>query len=247
MCSCGNRSKTPSTVQREALSLHRDDLDTILLGSECMKLGREAQTLENYATARRYFIEADRKGTCGSAYALGMMFKKGLGISQNMQTAAIHFSRSASRNNKGGMYEMASLMFQHADTSVIENANMFLLLQRCVSRVQVCTCVYSSCLQTGNVAAHYMLGMCFYKGRGTDLSLSNAYNHFEHYRRCTFTNRADCVVNGHDRYASACYCMGCILMDGDNVHQNKVKAMIYLEEASMLGHSEARNMCDAHQ
>lgn len=246
MCSCGNRSKTPSTVQREAMSLHRDDVDTVLLGSECMKLGREAQALENYATALRYFIEADSKGTCGSAYALGMMFKEGLGTSQDMQAAAIHFSRSAGRNNKGGMYEMASLLFKHADNEAIENANLFALLRSCVSRAQACTCINSTCLQTGNVAAHYMLGMCFYKGRGTKLSLSKAYNHFEHYRRCTFTNRAHCVVNGQDRYASACYCMGCILLNIDNVNYNEVKAMIYLEEASMLGHVEAQIMCNTH-
>lgn len=247
MRSCGNRSKTPSTVQRGALSLHRDDVHTVLLGSECMELGREAQVLEKYEIARQYFVEADSKGTCGSAYALGMMFKEGLGTAKDMKTAAFHFSTSAGRKNKGGMYELATLLFKNADNTVIENASMFSLLQDCVSKTQACTCFNFTCLQTGNVAAHYMLGICFYGGRGTTLNKSKAYEHFKHYKRCMFTNRAGCVVNGHDRYAFACYFMGCILLDGDNVHQNKVKAMTYLEEAAMLGHEEAKNICDANQ
>lgn len=178
-----------------------------------------------YAKAYAQYEEANASGEFGSAYAMGLMTKYGVGCAKSPSNAYHLFHQSMQRGHSAAGYECAMILhnMDTQQTSPLQDATAFRLFLLAVKGTVRCPPVLHACC---------MVGECYLQGRGVAQDYARAMAMFLEHRRLCYTTCL-CEATAARRARSSVIHLGFMFQHGLGTPCNADKANEMFIEAAL--------------
>lgn len=165
-----------------------------------------------YAKARYWYQEADKKNDPEAAFRLGSMYWLGEGIIKNDKVALGFLKKAADNKHYHAAFNVAEILF-HGIGEITKD-------------VDSAIAYYKIAAAGGVVAAQRNLGMMLLTGKETDQDLSGAFKWFS--------------LAAEQKNPESCYFMGFCYETGSGVKEDPIKACVWYRKSANLGDLDAK-------
>lgn len=166
---------------------------------------------EDYVRAAPWFSRASAQGYGDAQLALGALYERGLGVTQNQDQALRYYTRSAARDNPQAC---VSLGVHYLNTPGIQKNET------------MAAALFRRAAMQGSPAGQNCMGVCYQNGHGVERNISEAV---EWYKK-----------SAEQRFDVGQYNLALCYKNGRGVPQNRLEALKLFRLAAEQGHTLAQ-------